>query len=298
MSKTKRLNIDNSLPIIILPKEKTKTFIDWYKKDLYLEDHVPMVFNEGYFCVNLSDLIKIKTLSLLELNENTFTAQQAFICAVHEQYDRIIVHYTFIAENILKLEFYTDATKEMVGVINSFEITHAKSECLIANIRKAILGDKEDIKGIDEDLIIDIRGCSIGNVQKIWDEFGNKFSTCCAYLLISSFWYLASIKSDKERNVLKSNVSPLRNENVKHNNKKEHYNYIRNITTPIYDLGHTGVLNVEKLIVRKKGWKISYEFSVRGHYRHYKSGKVVFIKSFEKGKGLKTKQNIIRLNPS
>lgn len=33
-----------------------------------------------------------------------------------------------------------------------------------------------------------------------------------------------------------------------------------------------------KKIHRIEGW------SVRGHYRHYKSGKVIFIESFEKGK--------------
>lgn len=30
----------------------------------------------------------------------------------------------------------------------------------------------------------------------------------------------------------------------------------------------------------------SYSFSVRGHYRHYKSGKVVWVKEFKKGKDL------------
>lgn len=29
---------------------------------------------------------------------------------------------------------------------------------------------------------------------------------------------------------------------------------------------------------------VAESWSVRGHYRHYKSGKVIFIESFEKGK--------------
>ena len=55
--------------------------------------------------------------------------------------------------------------------------------------------------------------------------------------------------------------------------------------------------DVKKLVARKKGWKISCEFQVRGHYRHYKSGKVVFVKPFEKGKGLEAKNAVIKLMP-
>lgn len=36
-----------------------------------------------------------------------------------------------------------------------------------------------------------------------------------------------------------------------------------------------------------KHWTVNHEFSVRGHYRHYKSGKVVWIPEFTKGSGKK-----------
>lgn len=41
---------------------------------------------------------------------------------------------------------------------------------------------------------------------------------------------------------------------------------------------------VANVLRSKKIHRIAEGWSVRGHYRHYKSGKVIFIKSFEKGK--------------
>lgn len=41
--------------------------------------------------------------------------------------------------------------------------------------------------------------------------------------------------------------------------------------------------------------KCPYSFGVRGHYRHYKSGKVIFIKAFEKNKGKPSKQTVYKI---
>nr|DAH29656.1 MAG TPA: hypothetical protein [Caudoviricetes sp.] len=41
---------------------------------------------------------------------------------------------------------------------------------------------------------------------------------------------------------------------------------------------------VANMLKSKKVHRIAESWSVRGHYRHYKSGKVIFIESFEKGK--------------
>ncbi len=41
--------------------------------------------------------------------------------------------------------------------------------------------------------------------------------------------------------------------------------------------------------------KCIYSFDVRGHYRHYKSGKTVFIKPFEKNKGKPKKDTIYKI---
>ena len=44
---------------------------------------------------------------------------------------------------------------------------------------------------------------------------------------------------------------------------------------------------VANMLKSKKVHRIAESWSVRGHYRHYKSGKVIFIESFEKGKNRK-----------
>lgn len=44
---------------------------------------------------------------------------------------------------------------------------------------------------------------------------------------------------------------------------------------------------VANMLKSKKVHRMAESWSVRGHYRHYKSGKVIFIESFEKGKNHK-----------
>lgn len=44
---------------------------------------------------------------------------------------------------------------------------------------------------------------------------------------------------------------------------------------------------VASMLKSKKVHRMTESWSVRGHYRHYKSGKVIFIESFEKGKNRK-----------
>lgn len=44
---------------------------------------------------------------------------------------------------------------------------------------------------------------------------------------------------------------------------------------------------VANMLKSKKVHRMTESWSVRGHYRHYKSGKVIFIESFEKGKNRK-----------
>jgi hypothetical protein len=112
---------------------------------------------------------------------------------------------------------------------------------------------------------------------------------------MSALWYLASIQNVK-RDGEQSYASTKEIKMQKRKDRKR--TKVRNMTAPIYDFGEMKIANVGKLMAKKRGWKISYEFQVRGHYRHYKSGKVVFIKAFEKGKGLKKKKTIIKLNPN
>lgn len=44
--------------------------------------------------------------------------------------------------------------------------------------------------------------------------------------------------------------------------------------------------------------KPSGQFDVRGHYRHYKNGKVIWIKEYVKGKGKEVKDKTYKINPN
>lgn len=305
------LRVNNKLPKIILPKEKTELFMNWYKQDLYNEDSVPEVFNEGYFYVDLSNFIKITKFNVFELNGNRFKLQEQLINSIHERYDSTIIYFKFIKANTLKLIYYSQKTGEILGKIEEFDYeTMLKTRRSIQNMRNIILKNDFKVSNIDVDLVFDIPSLAKEALQEIekgnvvdFDNILNGFnfdwSNICFYLLMSALWYLVSIKNEKENtDLIMASYSKTKTTHCKKNNKRRSQNYVKNITTPIFDLAKTKSLSVNKLIAKKRGWKISCEFSVRGHYRHYKSGKVVFVKSFEKGKGLKMKQNIIKLNPS
>jgi hypothetical protein len=113
-------------------------------------------------------------------------------------------------------------------------------------------------------------------------------------MLATTLWYIATAKSKK---YIHNEVAfPLTRQTEK---KKTRLKEItsKKITTPIYDLGKTKVVSLEILKKRKRGWSYSHAFNVRGHYRHYKSGKVAFIKPFVKCKNLATKEVEIIISP-
>lgn len=308
MGRVKFLGMNKYLPQIILPKEKTKLFMEWYKKDLYNEDNIPEVFSEGYLFIDLSEFIKIIPLSIFDLDSKKLALQKELIEEIKDRYNSAIMYFKFIGNNKLKLIAYSKNTKECIGRADEFDYSIIKQERFIQTIRMKISGNESLYKDVDEDLIINLKDLKdnskynleeikISSCNDVLNNFGSKWFNTCIYLLTSSFWYLTSIKDEKEKENL-INRNYVDNIDCNYKNKKRHYrNRVRNITTPIYDLSNMKSLSINKLVARKKGWKISYEFSVRGHYRHYKSGKIVFIKPFEKGKGLEIKQNIIRLNP-
>jgi len=294
-----KINIDDKLPKIVMPKEKAKMFLDWYKNDLCNEDKFPVVFNEGYFSVDISEFIKIKTVSILELDSKSFEVQNELISELRKDYDNILLHFKMLNESSFSLDVFSEQTKTRLGEIKKITISEINSLRKTENLRIEIaktMGVDIDIKDVDEDLILDLpklRNLYKGTNTDILKDFSMKVASLCQYLLISSFWYLASIKNTKEETLVKRTDSI---KEIKTNKHKSGIN-VRKLTTPIYDFGCMKNTDVKKLVARKKGWKISCEFQVRGHYRHYKSGKVVFVKPFEKGKGLEAKNAVIKLMP-
>jgi len=56
----------------------------------------------------------------------------------------------------------------------------------------------------------------------------------------------------------------------------------------------------DNIRVTRKGShaKPNGQFDVRGHYRHYKNGKVIWIKEYVKGKGKEVKDKTYKINPN
>ena len=300
VNEPKKLKIDNKLPQIIIPKEKVKLFIEWFLKDLWRENELPMVFQEGYISTELSDIIKIKTLSVLELNEKSFGVQNILISEIQKNYSRIIIHYKIYNKKEVILSIYSEATGERVCNMKKFDISLIKSYALIKQTRDIIANKSENC---NTDLVVDIpkmkqESDEVKNLTDMLRSFNEGWAYSCVFILISSFWYLASIQNSKEETYVgNKNNNKITKGNTEKNTRKD-TGRIKNLTNSIYDFSIIKSTNVNKLIAKKKGWKISCEFQVRGHYRHYKSGKVVFIKPFEKGKGLENKSTILKLLPN
>ena len=110
-------------------------------------------------------------------------------------------------------------------------------------------------------------------------EYRISYCELSIVLLKTIFWYLISNKTEKIFMEVKEPINNIKHKKYKHINKEI------TITTPIYDLGKVPTRKVNVLIHRREGWTYSHAFTVRGHYRHYKNGKVIFVQSYIKGDG-------------
>ena len=99
--------------------------------------------------------------------------------------------------------------------------------------------------------------------------------TCVDYLLKNPE------EKQKERQARNHNVNNLNNKNLQ---KQADNIQVVSLNSLRFKTANKKVTNVLK---SKKVHRITDGWSVRGHYRHYKSGKVIFIESFEKGKNRK-----------
>ena len=110
-------------------------------------------------------------------------------------------------------------------------------------------------------------------------------------MIVCSFNYLAMLKPKAKNTFLYKSIEKYNTENQ---NKKHN----RNITAPIYDFNFMKEISITKLTSKHSSWKISCAFTVRGHYRHYSNGKIVFIKSYIKGKDKDFQNQTITLAPN
>lgn len=262
---------------IRLPKKVLPMFEKWYDEDISKENTIPHTFEEGYLIFEGADVLDNKARDEIKYIASKTHAIYRKIETMYKMLNgkETILYFKFLNDDELYVERYTDKTLIQTGKIQ--------------------LNGTTALKINDINLLWKIQVELAGWNEKTAQEYLKSKTNYCVAMLATALWYIATAKSKK---YIHDEVAfPLvRQEKTKKAGKITEVTS-RKITTPIYDLGKTKVVSLEMLKKRKKGWAYSHAFNVRGHYRHYRSGKVVFIKSFTKCKNLETKDTEIVVSP-
>ena len=273
-NKDKTLKIDKHLPQIVLPYKKNKMFIDWWNSDIRFEKSVPHSFDEGYLIVETTDssmdemLDKFKSLikEIAKSFKTTYRNIENQFKTFLETSKRLTLYFKFSDDDYLFIETYGNDNK-------------------IFSTMSCKIGDNDEP---EQEISLNH---NISDIKAL-DDIMNNINYRNLALLISCLWYIATTsRTTKYIYEKKTPVVAKRHKNV------VKVSDTKTITTPIYDMNKIRVVKVESLSTRKKGWTYSHAFQVHGHYRHYKSGKVVFINSFIKGKNKDFKAQTITINP-
>ena len=292
MAEQKVFTVDKKLPTIIVPREKARVFTDWYKTDIYKEKTIPLVFEEGYLTADIHDLIEIKTPSILSVNNmKDYQHQMNVKDNVYKIFGEVIVHFKMINSTSICLNIFSNNNHTRINHAH-ITVEELASGHWIDTLRNAMVNNSTTHQVV-LDLCKDNTFIPSAYVEERLREFGSKLVPVLAQLLVSTIWYLASIKDAKREQLTVHRSVPA----TTHSKHKYKSHGKRTITAPIYDLANSKDIEIEKLTTKKNSWKISCRFQVRGHYRHYKSGKTIFVKPFEKGKGFDIKPTEIILNP-
>lgn len=268
------LRINKKLPQIVLPQNKNNYFIEWYDRDLRFQNDIPSSFERGYL------FIEGTLYNEEQLNDNNYKELFKALAKSYKTTYRII----------------EDSFKNYIKLIKNtvlyfeFDKPFLKIDIYLEN--KLFHSMQLDLSAIDESK----PNPTLFEKQKELYESSKSFQELYAYycliLLECSLWYIAT--TTKTTKYYRENKTP-----AYVYEKKEIINVKRNrvISTPIYDMNKIKRVKIEGLIKRRKGWTYSHSFQVHGHYRHYKDGKVVFIKPYIKGKGKEEVVQRITLNP-
>ena len=268
--KSKKLRIDKRLPQILLPNDKIDMMEDWWNEDIRFQDDIPHAFEEGYFIVGLcpvdidSEVSRNIIRNVAKINNDPVYIIREIFSKFLESFKEITLYFKFIGSNKVFAEIYGYDDLLMSKV--NFEYG-SKGEC--EPVKDFFAGDGKSIDDILENLYY--------NVICYW---------------ATTMWYLATTTTTTK--YYYENKSPIVTSRHK---KVVNVSSVKTINTPIYDMSKIRFVKTEKLIARRKGWTYSHSFQVHGHYRHYKNGKVIFIKPFIKGKGKEFKAQAIKINP-
>ena len=268
------LKIDKRLPKIIIPSSKFDLFFGWWNSDIRFEKSIPHSFEEGYI---IADNIQ----KGLDVNNPMFNALiKETAKNFKTTYRQVEKYFLDFVNSSLKITIYFKFLNENTLFANVFDV----KDRILSNIQLTF-GEESDFEPV-------VKWNDFGTFEtfKEWEE---NFNYQCFSLLATSLWYIAtSTNTTKYYYEEKTPVITSRHRNI------VNISSTKTINTPIYDMSKIRSVKVEKLISRKKGWTYSHSFQVHGHYRHYRNGKVVFIKSYIKGKDKDFQNQTITLAPN
>ena len=252
-------------------------FIEWWNQDVRFLKDVPRTFNEGYFILDN------------EFLDNDLTQYKEIISANAKQYKRTYRE----TENLLK--DHIESTRSFIAYFK-FEdnilqiLNYNKNNELFSGMRiQLATPDMTNVEAPDPILPFD-------NFPKehTLNDIQNKLNEIVVDLLVTSLWYMATTTSNKNYYYEKDNNYTPEIKDKRVVQVKKH----RCINTPIYDFNKIRKVSVKTLIRHREGYTYSHSFQVQGHYRRYKDGKIVFVKSYIKGKDKPFKQQTITLSPN
>lgn len=288
----KVLKIDKHLPQILVPPKARAMFINWWNSDIRFEHTIPHPFEKGYIILNYNyedrqnELLKTKTKEIKEIAhyyQCTYRQAETVFKNMLMCFSELTMYFEFVAENAMKVEIY-DKTKQL---ISRMEFATGESEPEPEIVSDDVLFEY-GMKQITYPKIA-------GTIEEMNDEdkelYFNETMQHLLCIIVTAFWYITTTKSTKYIYENKTPVITGRKKNI------VKVSDTKTINTPIYDMGKVKVVKVEHLQKRKAGWTYSHSFQVHGHYRHYKSGKVIFVKEFTKGKDKDFKAQQIILDP-
>ena len=272
------LHIRNKLPQIIVPADKVDVFIEWWNEDIRFLQDIPRSFDEGYliihnniFNINNGRIQSVFFTKLAKHYNTTYRAIENYYKEFKELSSLVTLYFRFI-DNHLRILLYGSNKKIMTAIELDIGSTGEAEEVIL----KLPVQEVSDF--------------ATGSFTR----YNNYFNMVCTKILITSLWYIATTNSSKyyyERD----NSKPEIIDESKNIVKVKKY---KTISTPVYDFNKVREIKVDRCIKRRKGWTYSHSFQVHGHYRHYKNGKVVFVKPFIKGKDKEFKSQIIMLEPN
>lgn len=290
-----KLQVNRRLPYIKLPKEKVGLFAKWYNIDLRDLEELPEVFEEGYLEIDTSEYVSMKLPTIFDIKSaEKFEQLKELHNKTSITYSKMIIHFNISSNSILKLTGYYGNSEPAFDIefnLKEDETVKKMKQYVASSVGR----DYKHLPEIQDKLQLDLwKYSTLEDMQSEQKAFNRSLGESCFGLVVSVIWYLATNTSEK---YLVSNTKVVEShQNINTNKHHKHHN--RTITAPIYYLVDKKPITVDKLIKKRNGWTISHSFQVRGHYRHYKNGKVIFIKSYEKGKELDNFQNsVITVSP-